>query len=208
MQLINGKLTENISKYHEPKNAELAVVVIDEKHQWKPHETSESAKIRRDAQQAILKISKPIGCRTITIDFPYKDPDNHIVKDSAGNMIPSRESPHIEEIIGEPDFKFCKFRFGAFEDPDSDRLLDYIEKCHIKNLLVMGGNIGVCVSTSIFGGVDTPGFLTSGKYNVISAIPLLSPYIPAKYKADEALARLNKPSFKEIKGELHLYTDV
>ncbi|GAA4649829.1 hypothetical protein GCM10023116_21100 [Kistimonas scapharcae] len=208
MQLIHGSLSQNLDQYHQAGIAELAVVVIDEKHHWERHETSENAKLRRDAQQTILKKTKSLGCRTITVDFPRVDSSRKIVKDDSGNMIPCRESPHIEEIVGEPDFSFAKYKLGVLDNPDADRLLDYLDSQHIKNLLIMGGNVDVCVSKSIFGGDDSPGFLTSGKYNIVSTASVLSPYTPSKQPTKPESSLLNKHREKEIKGKLHFYTDI
>ena len=167
MGVITSKLTTDIPKFHDPGEAELAVIVIDEKHHWKGLETAENANFRRMAQQEVLRTAKSLNCRTITIDMSR------------------RESPHIESIVGEPDFKYVKGISGVLGDKGSHKLVEYLNSHHVSSLLVMGGNVDACIYHSLVGfsrGYDLfhPGFLSYG-YTVLTAPTLLSPYCPVKY---------------------------
>ena len=169
MGVIKGNLVTDLPLYHSPDEAELAVVVIDEKTQWHFIETDESARIRREAQQVTLQSAKALACRVITIDMPR------------------RESPHIEDAVGKPDISIVKTCFGTFEDKASKRLLDYLQNHHVTSLLVMGGNVDHCVHCAIAGSQNHfayPGFLSYG-YTVLTSPKLLSPYRPQKYSMDK-----------------------
>lgn len=172
MGIINGNLKHDLSNFHQPGQAELAVVVIDQF--WMEVNPDKSLTKEMQAQCDIIKFikeEKKLNCRVIVIEKGKKT------------------SPHLMNVIGNPDLLLNKKEVGVLGDQAGKRLLEYLDQYMITTLLVMGYHREACVEWSIMGKglVDQdakpscyPGFLSYG-YTILTSPELITPYCPEMY---------------------------
>ena len=187
MGLVTGSLTADLSKFHLKDDAELAVMVIDEKGKWPPiydghegGELSQQEEKRKNSQLEILSTCMAMKCKVILVE-----------------MLPTfKTADYIyDHLQSYPKEIFIKDRYCAISASTKPSLADFITQNKITSLVVMGGYKNSCVDATVTGGEDFlgPDYHYSGLEAmgvvVLSSPALLSPYLPkfniaTPFKAD------------------------